>query len=178
MIDMKNDFKYIRDPLFLFSLALYSLNKFFLPLSNYFGTNFLHFYLNDVLLVPVLLPIILYSSRIFGFRKDDRPPRFIELTIPLLLWSIAFEFIGPRFFKLGFSDPLDIVCYCSGGIFSWIIWNKRRFLIYRHEISFSSLRRVMQWHLPYNWVLKLAALRSSGARMRRPIERRSLAPRR
>jgi len=125
---MRTDFKYVFDPVFLFSLALYTLNKLSFSSSHYFGSEFFAFYLNDMLLIPVLLPTILFLSRIMNFRRDNYPPRLIEIAIPLSIWSIAFEWVGPHLFGKGSSDPLDVIAYSVGGLLCWLIWNRCNFL--------------------------------------------------
>lgn len=117
-------FKYLLDPLFLFSLALVAVNKLTVIRPYWWDCEFCNYYLNDVLLVPVLVPAILFCSRIMGFRKEQSPPMLPEIVVPLAIWSIAFELIGPFWFGKGTSDPLDILAYWAGGFLSWIIWNR------------------------------------------------------
>ena len=117
-------FKYLLDPLFLFSLTLYTINKSSFLRPEFWSCKFCNYYLNDLLLVPVLVPIILFFSRPFKFRKDYSPPMFLEIIVPLAIWSIAFELIGPFYFGKGTSDLVDVFAYCLGGLTSWIIWNR------------------------------------------------------
>ncbi len=139
---MYPNFKYILDPLFLISSTLYILNNLlFLPLSCW-DHKFINFYFNDVLLVPVILPIILFFSRIFKLREKYSPPKLIEIAIPLVIWSIAFELIGPYFFKKGTADPLDVLAYCIGGLLCWIIWNRSSFLFYCQKTAYSVLKSI------------------------------------
>lgn len=139
-------FKYLLDPLFLFSLTLYSINKSSFLGSKFWSCKFCNYYLNDLLLVPVLVPIILFFSRIFKFRNDYSPPIFLEIIVPLAIWSIAFELIGPFYFGKGTSDPLDVFAYCLGGLTSWIIWNRGNLLNLLLNTEWSSIRRL----IPYN----------------------------
>jgi len=125
-MDMK--FKYIFDPLFLFSITLYSINKCFFSGSENWNYAFCNYYLNDLLLVPVLVPIILFLSRILKFREYYSYPKYLEIVIPLVIWSVAFEIIGPFYFTKGTSDPIDVLVYCIGGLISWIIWHQGTFV--------------------------------------------------
>ena len=138
-------FKYLLDPLFLFSLTLYSINKWSLEGAEFWSFKFCNCYLNDLLLVPVLVPIILFFSRIFKFRNDYSPPMFLEIIVQLAIWSIAFELIGPFYFGKGTSDPIDVFAYCLGGLSSWIIWNRGNLfnLLFNIEWSIGIL-------MPYN----------------------------
>ena len=121
---MKLKFHYLRDKLFIFSLTLYTFNKYSLLRPFFFETKFNYCYLNDLLLVPVILPIILFISKTFNIRNNNHPPIILEIIIPLIIWSISFEIIGPYYFEHGISDPIDIVAYFLGGGVSWLIWNK------------------------------------------------------
>ena len=124
-------FKYLLDPLFLFSLILYSMNKSSFLKFGFWNYKFCTYYLNDLLLVPVVVPIILYFSRVFKLRDIYSPPTFLEIIVPLTMWSIAFELIGPFCFGKGTSDPLDVLAYCLGGLISWLIWNQDDFFYCR-----------------------------------------------
>ena len=128
-----------RDPLFLFCVALYFVNRFILKPyihGGVFGT-FLHDSLNDVICLPFWVPIMVWMMRKVGLRADDAPPRGVEVLIPLLLWSWFFELILPNlgpFRHLAVCDPNDILCYTVGtvlGAWFWaaIIAHRRR----RHE---------------------------------------------
>lgn len=134
MTGMDVKFRYLLDPLFLFAFALYIVNKLLLFSFNWWGSKFVNSYLNDFLLIPVLIPIILYVSKRLNCRKYSFPPMFVEIIIPLVIWSIAFEFIGPFYVKKGISDPFDVLAYCLGGFFSWLFWN-RNSLVQRQNIS-------------------------------------------
>jgi hypothetical protein len=128
LIHMDAEFKYLLDPIFLFSLTLYGVNKSVVIRPYWWDCKFCNYYLNDSLLVPVLVPAILFFSRIVGCRKEHPPPMLREIVIPLAIWSIAFELIGPFCFGKGTSDPLDVLAYWAGGFLSWVIWNRRNFI--------------------------------------------------
>ena len=66
----------------------------------------------------------------FKLRDFYSPPMLWEIIVPLAIWSIAFELIGPFYFGKGTSDPLDIFAYCFGGLISWLIWNRGNLLYY------------------------------------------------
>jgi len=144
---MNANFKYILDPLFIFSSTLYTVNKLSLFPPYWWGHKFINAYLNDVLLIPVMLPIILFFSRLLKFREKYSPPMLMEIVMPLAIWSIAFEFIGPYFFEKGTSDPFDVLAYCIGGIISWVIWNRSIFLYHWQNIVCLILNSI-----PYNRV--------------------------
>jgi hypothetical protein len=116
-------FRYLRDPLFLFCLVLYFVNRLVLkPLTPNW---FLHGYLNDVICIPFWVPIMLWFMRKAGMRADDAPPRGYEVLIPILLWSFVFEVWLPRaanFGRWAVSDPADILCYILGAQAALLFW--------------------------------------------------------
>jgi hypothetical protein len=123
---MHNDFKYLSDPLFLLASVAYAINKTSSLFANGSGRVRLSVasYLNDLLLVPVTIPIILFLSKTLRLRPQSSSPALLELVIPVLIGSIAFEVIGPSVFGRGVSDPFDVVAYCFGGFASWLIWRR------------------------------------------------------
>lgn len=123
-------FKYLSDPLFLFCLLLYFVNRF--ALKRLIGGAFLEGHLNDVLCIPFWVPIMLWGMRRIGLRREDGPPRSYEVIVPLLLWSAVFELWLPRmplFRGLAFADPLDILAFTVGALVAavfWKIWYRER----------------------------------------------------
>jgi len=116
-------YRYLRDPLFLFCLALYFVNRF--VLKPYFPNEFSRSWLNDVICIPFWVPIMLFMMRKVGLRRDDVPPRASEILIPLLLWSWVFEAYLPftaTFRHLATSDYLDIFAYTIGAFLAAIFW--------------------------------------------------------
>lgn len=117
-------FKYLSDPLFMFCLALYAVNRW--GLKHIFPSGFFHNHLNDLICIPFWVPIMLFAMRKLGARKDDAPPRASEVLIPLVLWSALFELILPNtalFRGLAIGDQNDIVCYALGACAATFIWN-------------------------------------------------------
>jgi|ERR1700722_9478688 len=116
-------FRYLKDPLFLFCVSLYFLNR--CVLKPYFPNKFSRDYLNDVICLPFWIPIMLFIMRKIGLRKEDVPPTGAEILIPLLVWSWVFEAYLPftkYFARLTTSDYMDIFSYTVGGCFAAIIW--------------------------------------------------------
>lgn len=117
-------FRYLRDPLFMFCLALYALNRWIL--KPHFAWPFLHNSLNDVICIPFWLPLMLLSMRKSGARNNDAPPRAIEIVIPLLMWSWVFEIWLPNvaaFKGKAIADYHDILAYAIGAALSSLFWN-------------------------------------------------------
>ena len=116
-------FKYLLDPIFLGSLFLYIFSKFIMLDNSNIVYNFWNYYLSDILLVPVALPILLFALRLIRIRKNDLAPNFLEILIPLIVWSITFEIVAPLFVSSATGDFFDILAYTGGGLISWYLWN-------------------------------------------------------
>ena len=118
-----SEFRYLFDPIFQIALLIYFINKYVFSVFDYFHSGFLAYYLNDLLLIPVVLPILLYLAEILNFRRSNGPPSFIEIIIPVTIWIISFELIGPHMFEMGTADIVDAFAYIVGATVSWWIWN-------------------------------------------------------
>jgi hypothetical protein len=119
-------YKYLRDPLFLFCLALYCVNRWLF--KPWLPNAFSQCYLNDLICIPFWVPIMLYGMRRLRLRSDDAPPQSYEILIPLLLWSFLFEFWLPYTSVLGgrtVSDHVDILFYTLGGLAASLFWKRR-----------------------------------------------------
>lgn len=123
------NFRYLKDPLFLFCLISYFANRW--VLKPYFPNEFSRSYLNDVICIPFWVPIMLFMMRKIRLRKDDAPPRANEILIPLLMWSWVFEAYLPfskAFRHLATSDYMDIFAYTVGAFLAamfWKFWYRR-----------------------------------------------------
>jgi hypothetical protein len=73
-------YRYLKDPLFLFCLGLYFINRW--VLKPYFPNEISRSYLNDLICLPFWVPIMLFIMRKTGLRGDDAPPRACELLSP------------------------------------------------------------------------------------------------
>jgi hypothetical protein len=122
----ERQFRYFTDPLCFATIVFYAANRWlFKPwdLSGEFGRC----YLNDVLCLPMLLPMILCVQRRLGVRRHDAPPRLWEVVQHCLVFSVVFELIlpsYPQWFR-STADPLDVVAYLAGGVGAWLWWSGR-----------------------------------------------------
>ncbi|RYG57576.1 hypothetical protein EON80_28135 [bacterium] len=116
----------LRDALWLGSVALFVLNK--LWIKPHFSGAFWHSSLNDVLCLPVWMPIMVWIFARVRLR-DGAPPRPFEILVCWLFWSFVFEVVIPSTTALGgFSagDPLDVLAYGSGGVLGLMWWEHWR----------------------------------------------------
>ncbi len=115
-------FGYLRDPLFLVCAGAYALNRWWLKgLST---SPFVRGHLNDLLLIPAALPVMLWVHRRLQLRHHDDPPSQSEIALHLLVWSEFCEWIGPKWLHQGTPDPWDVVMYAAGSVVAWGVWNR------------------------------------------------------
>jgi hypothetical protein len=115
-------FGYWRDPLFLACLGTYAVNRLLIKPNLHHYSPLFHGHLNDILTVPVALPIYLYVYRLVGLRPDDEPPRWWEVALHVAVWDVFFEWFGPHYLHHGAGDPLDNLSIAGGGLVAWVIW--------------------------------------------------------
>ena len=111
-----------RDALWLASVALFALNKWWI--KPHFDGWFWHGSLNDVLCLPVWMPICVWIFAKLKLR-DNAPPRPLEIAVCLLFWSVVFEVWLPQTELFGHfapGDPLDVLAYAVGGVIGWLWW--------------------------------------------------------
>ncbi len=117
-------FGYLRDGLFLTSCALYAANRFVLkPLVP---GGFFSWWFSDLLLIPCAAPVSLWIERRLGLRSHDRPPTVGEILFLLVLWSVLFEVVAPRFLPQATGDWHDVVAYALGAALALSWWNRPR----------------------------------------------------
>ena len=116
-------FRYFTDPICISALLIYPLNRWLLKPHGIGGT-FGSCYLNDMLCLPLFLPMILWLQRRMGLRVHDGPPRVWEVLQHWAIFSILFEVILPRFpqYFRTVADPMDVVAYLVGGMMGWMWW--------------------------------------------------------
>ena len=129
------DFGYCRDPIFFCGLTAYLLNREVIKPSLHHYSALFHGHFNDCLLVPVALPVFLFIYRRLGLRPDDAPPRWWEVAWHLAIWSLFFKWFGPTVLHQSVFDPVDIGCYCAGGLAAWVLWNYFPFHVAKRAAS-------------------------------------------
>ena len=127
-------FRYLQDPLFLFCVGFYFVNRW--VIKEYVTGGFWHEHLNDLICAPLFTPILVLCLRVFGLRPSDIPPATQEVLIPVVVWSLMFEVRLPRdeYWGRGMvPDPKDVVYYALGGLIGMIVWK----LYYRDRVLIS-----------------------------------------
>jgi hypothetical protein len=113
-------FRYAADPLCLVACGLYVLNRFWL--RQHVGGTFLQGYFNDLLLIPAALPLVLWVQRRLRWRTEDQRPRWGEIGLHLLVWSLTAEAIAPHLFRHATGDWRDVIAYTTGAVFAGCWW--------------------------------------------------------
>ena len=116
-------FRYLRDPLFLFSCALYALNRW--ALKPQIPSLFLRGYFNDLLLVPCAVPPFLLLQRCLRLRTHDQHPGGGEILFCLIVWTLLFEWIGPALIPGTTADPFDALAYIFGAVVAFCWWHRK-----------------------------------------------------
>lgn len=111
------------DPFWLVCCALYAVNRW--GVKPHFPGSFFHCWMDDLLLIPCALPLMLQMHRSLGLRAHGGPPSGVEILAHLAGWSVLFEFAGPRYLGLGTADPLDVVVYAAGAVLAAVYWRHR-----------------------------------------------------
>ena len=113
-------FGYVLDPLCLTTCGLYALNRFWW--RGHFGGPFLTGYFNDLLFIPAALPLVLWLQRRLGVRYDDKAPRWGEIALHLVVWSVVAEGIMPHVLRHVTGDWRDVVAYSAGALVAGCWW--------------------------------------------------------
>jgi hypothetical protein len=113
-----------RDPLFLGCCALYILNRW--GVKPHFHGAVIHCWLNDAMLIPCALPLLLRIHAWLGWREPDATPNGREIVAHLAGWSVLFEWFGPRLTAHATGDVLDVVAYAAGAAVAYLWWHRER----------------------------------------------------
>ncbi|QOD62207.1 hypothetical protein H9I45_07130 [Polaribacter haliotis] len=107
---MKNIlFKYV-----LFSFLLGSF-IYFSSLFNVQLPQFVRFYVNDFLIIPIVLFLCLQVLKQTKNNPNYKIPFLIILYL-CFLYSLLFEFVFPNYLARYTKDYIDILLYFAGGI--------------------------------------------------------------
>lgn len=112
-------FRFGFDPLCLAAIAAYAANRWLV--KPRVAAPFFHEHFNDLLLIPALLPWVLWLHRAAGWRGDEAPTAR-EVAGHWLVWSLICELLAPRWLPHGTADWRDVVAYAAGAAAAWGWW--------------------------------------------------------
>lgn len=103
-------------------MAIYLLNRFILK-PHHIGGWLVHDYLNDLLCLPIFLPIILRLQSAWGIRRHHAPPTLFELLHNWAIFSVLYYYVFPNLSAFSsVADPWNSVAYLIGGTAAYIAW--------------------------------------------------------
>ena len=128
-------FRYVDDPICIASMFIYVLNRYVLK-PHHVGGWLVHDYLNDLLCLPIFLPVILRFQSALGIRRHHGPPTLFEVFHNWAIFSVLYYFVFPRLSAFSSAaDPWNSVAYLIGGLASYGLWK----YLYRGKSQCSSL---------------------------------------
>jgi len=92
------------------------------------------FYLNDLLFIPAVLPLVAAVESRLGWRELG-PPKGTDVLFYGAIWSLICEWVGPFAFGMGSPDPWDVVAYAAGGLVAWVFWKRSETQLARAQIT-------------------------------------------
>jgi hypothetical protein len=103
--------------------ALYSIH--FIAKSNevlLFGD--FSFYIGDLLCIPLVLGLTLILMQIIYSTNQIRVSTS-QIIITVIIFSLMFEWVLPKYLFIGTSDPKDIFMYVIGGFMFYYFFNPK-----------------------------------------------------
>ena len=105
-------------PFSLVALFVYSMNK-----VGYVFPDLIQFYLNDLLVVPIVATLGMWLMR-WVLQQRDLVLVQWQVIFIVVAFSVVFEMVLPFLMKRYTGDPIDVLMYFIGGLFYWKIMNK------------------------------------------------------
>lgn len=119
---MKHCFSPILPPFFEATLVVFILNQ--LMESRGIYIPFVHSYLDDLLVVPIMLGGILVFQQQITYRNPAYVFSVGHVVVMVLMLSWYFEWYAPGRKDNHYGDPWDVLAYTIGGVFFYIYQNK------------------------------------------------------
>lgn len=108
---------------FILCLAVFLIHQYVQRIAAV-PISFADHYLDPLLCLPVLLPI-LRTERSFLLREPQYRFDLTHILVYFLLISLIGEFLFPALSDSFFYDPSDIPAYALGGTFYYLLFGKR-----------------------------------------------------
>lgn len=93
-----------------------------LMILNHIPIRLLDDYLDDLLVFPILLPVVGWIRMKLHWSDRITLPGYL-IAISVLFYSLWFEIISPFVFHRGESDVWDMVMYGTGAFSVWV-WGR------------------------------------------------------
>jgi hypothetical protein len=113
-------------------LAIYCISSFILGTLiytfQYFNVQLpkiIHNYLNDFLIIPIVLFICLFVLR--WTRNDNNFTLSLAIIIYVsFMYSVLFEFVFPKYLERYTKDFIDVILYFTSGFIFYYLQKKQK----------------------------------------------------
>jgi len=90
---------------------------------KYLTSPTMRYYLDDLLLLPIFLPILAWAHKVSGV-TDVVEISILQVILSVIYFSIIFEVVLPVIFQIGVADPMDVLMYILGGMTTLLVFRK------------------------------------------------------
>jgi hypothetical protein len=108
--------------LFVVAIVAYAANRWGMK-PRWPGNVFLQNYFNDLWMMPCAVPAWCWGCEALKIRAPFQRARSREIVALLVLWSVLFEVMGPRFLHHGVADVRDVIAYATGAFLTAAVMN-------------------------------------------------------
>lgn len=115
--------KLVKNPVFLLAGFCYLVNRFLLSFLDL--TAYKIPYLNDILCLPVLLPVALALQQLLFPGSARKRLNQTQVIFTFIYLSVIFEGILPAYSARYTRDWWDIVAYATGGLIFYFFLNPK-----------------------------------------------------
>ncbi|MBT3251658.1 MAG: hypothetical protein HOB17_10740 [Candidatus Marinimicrobia bacterium] len=91
--------------------------------GEYLTLPVMRYYLDDLVLLPIFLPILGWIFKMAGL-TDVVEISMFQVILSVIYFSIIFEVMLPVFFQIGVADPMDVLMYILGGMITLLVFRK------------------------------------------------------
>ena len=107
---------FIALPQMLTGIVIYLLHIVLRNVLIQYNYTLIRYYIADYITLIICIPLFINIQVYFNVRKTNYI-KLYEILFYFIIFSVYFEFIGPRLFpKRMTQDPLDIFFYLLGGL--------------------------------------------------------------
>lgn len=110
----------IKVNIFFGLLIISYLTTLYLKTTNVLSSGFWRSYFNDLICIPIILFCATWVLRLF-FQNKHLKIDIAQIIFAVLVFSITFEWIAPKYYSIHTPDIIDVLCYAVGGIGFWYV---------------------------------------------------------
>jgi hypothetical protein len=114
--------KLLLNPLFVISVLLFLTNQWLEHIGIFIPLLFS--YLDDLLVMPIVLTLTLLFQRMVTFRNPAYTYSAWHVVVAVAYFALMFELVLPRYLARYTSDPIDVLAYAVGGALFYFFINQ------------------------------------------------------